>query len=98
VWLWEYNMKKIRICEGISCRLNGSEKKMREYEHKFNLKAGEQNDKIDLDFCGCTGHCCNAVNVRKDDKVFSVYENGREVERTKEKNNLILKDNFLGDI
>lgn len=91
-------MEKIRVCNGISCRLNGSEKKMRDFEKKFNLKAGEQNDKIDLDFCSCTGHCCNAVNVRKDDKVFSVYESGKEIEKISEESNLNLEDNFLGDI
>ncbi|MCF6276468.1 MAG: NAD(P)H-dependent oxidoreductase subunit E [Candidatus Magasanikbacteria bacterium] len=91
-------MKKIRICNGISCNKNGAERIMRNYEKKYNLKAGVQNGKIDLDFKECGGDCCGLVNIKKGDKYFSVYKSGKEMEKINKDYKIDLKDNFLGDI
>ncbi|MFA6424382.1 MAG: NAD(P)H-dependent oxidoreductase subunit E [Candidatus Magasanikbacteria bacterium] len=49
--------KKIRVCCGMTCGVMGSGKLMRKIESDTGLKAGEKNDKVDLNFCSCTGNC-----------------------------------------
>ncbi len=55
--------KKVRVCCGMTCGVMGSGKIMRKLEAETGLKAGEKNDKMDLNYCSCTGNCHLAPSV-----------------------------------
>lgn len=59
-------MKQIRVCHGPNCRTKNAGGIMERLASFFNLKAGEKNDTIDLDYCRCLGFCSEAPNVAVD--------------------------------
>jgi NADH:ubiquinone oxidoreductase subunit E len=57
------NPAKIRVCCGRSCSDKGAHGLMRRVENEYGMKAGTASERIDLDYCGCTGHCHTSPNV-----------------------------------
>ncbi|MFH1286858.1 MAG: (2Fe-2S) ferredoxin domain-containing protein [Candidatus Magasanikbacteria bacterium] len=68
-------VKKVRVCRSRTCDVFDSEKILKKIEKETNLKAGESNDTIDLDTCGCLGYCHRSPNVAIDDNNI-IYEAG----------------------
>ena len=60
-------MKKIRVCSSRSCAAFGSEGVMRAISEATGIVAGQQNEKYDVDWCGCRGWCSNSPNVEVND-------------------------------
>ena len=43
---------------------------METLEQEAGLKAGEKNDSLDLDWCGCLGYCAKSPNLVIDDRYY----------------------------
>lgn len=105
------NQKKIRVCGGKNCKSLGSEKIMKFLENTYDLKAGESNSKIDLDYSGCMGNCDFAPNVTVDGKIITnanietilekidqikIYDTS--IQTNEKKIDEILEDDLLGEL
>lgn len=68
----EENKKKcIGICIGGSCYNAGAEQVMEAASHHYGVEAGGSNDKIELDYTSCLGHCEMSVNLERDGDVIT---------------------------
>ena len=68
--------KHVHVCSGRSCKAFGAEGIMRTLEAQTGLRAGEENDTMSLDYCGCLGYCQTSPNVylEKEHFVFNANE------------------------
>jgi NADH:ubiquinone oxidoreductase subunit E len=74
--------KQIRVCCRRTCEPRGAKRVMYALEDFFGLKAGEKNDKIDLDYRSCTGYCEQGPNVvENSDKIYHGSSSSNIVER-----------------
>lgn len=98
-------VKHLKVCGGISCRGKGSENLMGQIKSDLNLVEGGCNENFCLDYCACTAHCEQGINIRVGDKIAHgvTIENWREKIAKPEEIKiqeiaLDVKDNFLNDI
>ena len=63
------NRKQVKVCQGMSCSSKGSGLILDKIKKETGLQPGEENDKISLDTCTCTGHCYKGPNILVDSKI-----------------------------
>lgn len=63
---------KIKVCNSISCMLNGSKKILEHLEHKLNVKSGETtaNGLFTVKEVECLAACVNAPVLQLDDRDY----------------------------
>ncbi len=88
------NKKKrhIYVCMGGTCYNKGSEKVMEKLEQYFGVEAGQENDVVDLDFCGCLGNCDFAVNLEVDGDIRMQVTPENVIEKINKPDNSLRKD------
>jgi len=64
---------KIRVCNGISCHINGADEVIEVLESKFNLEMGETtwDEKFSLEQVHCLGLCSIGPNVAFNTDTYS---------------------------
>jgi NADH:ubiquinone oxidoreductase subunit E len=62
--------KCVGVCMGGSCYNNGSEQLMEYLEELYGTEAGQENEKIALDYAGCLGQC-ESINIEVDGDVYT---------------------------
>lgn len=71
---------------GPHCSFRNSHRILEVLENFFGLRAGEKNEKVDLDICRCTDNCDFGPNVVENDNILYTDAKTKNIVERIEKN------------